>query len=98
MDIKTAQATSAIFAAIHTSTSIRLARGAAERKRVFEALQAKMDVQSYRYDWLQTAIHKCIGQMAAAAADFNSNHQFDQCSVQDLIDILEMAAEKLRHG
>ncbi len=97
MDLKEAKAISSLFQAVHTSASVRLARGARERKRIFEALQQGTgQCTSYRLDWLKSASDELVGQLAHVAQKFNENHQFDQCSVQDLVDILEMAAGKLR--
>ena len=96
MDAKQAKEVSKIFQAVHTSASVRLARGARERKRLFEALQAGVNPNSYRLDWLKTASDELVQQLAHIAQKFNENHAFDQCSVQDLVDILEMAAGKIR--
>lgn len=96
MELKDAKSISAIFCAVHTSASVRLARGAKERKRIFDSLQAGTNPKSYRLDWLKTATDEIVQQLAHIAQKFNENHAFDQCSVQDLIDILDMAAGKLR--
>ncbi len=96
MDLKQAIALSKVFQAVHTSTSVRLARGAQERKRIFDMLGAGTKCTSYRLDWLKSASDELVLALAHIAQRFNENHSFDQCSVQDLIDILEMAGGKMR--
>lgn len=96
MDLKRAREVSKIFQAVHTSGQVRLARGAQERKRIFETLQSGTKCQSYRLDWLKSATDEIANQLAHIAQKFNQNHTFDQCSVQDLIDILDMTAGKVR--
>ncbi len=96
MEIKEAKAIASVFIAVHTSASVRLARGASERKRVLKALKAGEDVQSYRLDWLRSATAEVVDQLAHIAQRFNDSYQFDQCSVADLMDLLDMATEKLK--
>ena len=73
---------------ILTDSSKALGRGARDRERIRLALEAGLEVDSRRLDWIYSTLRKVNIIIGDSAKDFNDTYPGDRISVQDMIDVL----------
>lgn len=90
------QQVSDIYISMLRNTEVRRLRGAQLRDEMHEAVERGERPTGYRPDWVRQSAIRIVRELQHIGFDFNDNHQNDQCSVGDLIDILTTALSHLQ--
>lgn len=74
----------------------RLERGVMLREAMFQAIKRGEKPTGYRAEWLRKTAMELIATMEDCALEFNLNHEDDQISAMDLMDVLATAMGVLK--
>lgn len=80
---------------LYKSKHIALQNGARLRRDMHLALQNGKEPVGYRPEWVKKSAVDVVKVMAILAKDFNEAYPGDRASVNDLIDVLELAIRML---
>lgn len=83
--------TQRVFLALAIKNHERLQTGAKRRLQIKARLENGEDVDNYRTRWLHDSAMELIDLMRQQAVIFNSQHDDDQASSLDMMDILKTA-------
>lgn len=93
---KEAKEVTDIFVSLLNNRDVRLARGARLRQEMHEKFAKGERPTGYRADWIRGSATKILRELQKLGLDFNATHTDDQCSVNDLMDVLTTAIGHLK--
>lgn len=84
-----------IFSKLAISKEKRLLYGATQRQKMKEALAKGDKVEGYRAEWILGTMQEVIRTMSVQAEKFNTTYYHDMISVNDFVDVLTSAINKI---
>lgn len=96
MTLEQARKLSRQFTRLLTGDQIRLRRGSVLREEMWDDLEAGRRPEGYRYPWVKECSTSVIEHVRKLAERFNTIHDDDRASADDLVDILTRALDLLQ--
>jgi len=87
---------SEIFVSLLTRNPARLANGSRLREEMHEQIKSGIKPEGYRPDWVRSSALRILQELVKLGQDFNENHPSDKASVNDLLDILNTVAGRIK--
>ena len=73
-----------------------LQRGFRNREIMHQALDAGIEPEGYRADWIRKSCLRVFSLLEILATEFNAEHTNDRCSSLDLLDIIQSTLSTLQ--
>jgi len=96
MESEEAEALSQTLISLHETIASKLRTGYNRRRELAQAFARGENPCNYRLDWLRASSARVFSLLIEEARIFNAEHADERVSVQDMIDLLQMAQERLR--
>ncbi len=87
-----------ILYSLVTDTKQRLGRGAKFRQEMLAQIKAGKNPEGYRADWIRNSAKIVMILLTKIAEKFNEEYPTDQCSADDLADVLATASGMLNRA